>query len=130
MITSGLIGPRSSVARAFTIALLVGILAAFIASKIPVLGLPLAVGTPIALAVRAGLVRRERSRHLAEIAGVLLGSGGLFLFGALNTVAACQGTNDFCGNANVVPLFALALGMIVLGTLSTAGALRDHRARS
>lgn len=128
--TSGLIRPRSSLVGAFTVALLVGILAAFIASKVPVLGLPLAVGTPIALALRAAQVRSEGSRRLTEVAGVLLGSGGVFLFGALNTIAACQRTDDFCGNANVVPLFALALGMIVLGIVSSAGAVRDHRARS
>ena len=125
-----LMGLRSSVAPPFAIALLVGVLAAIITSKIPALGLPLAVGTPIALAVRTRLVRRETSRQLAEISGVLLGSGGIFLFGALNTVAACEGTDDFCGNANVVPLFALALGMIVLGILSSAGAVRDHGVRS
>lgn len=118
---------RASVGRSFVLALVVGLLAAYIAARIPVLGLPLALGTPIALTVRARLVDRDRSRMWAETGGVLLGSGGLFLFGAANTIVACEGTTDFCGNANVVPLLALAVAMIILGMIISAGTYRAIR---
>lgn len=41
-------------------------------------------------------------------AGLLLGLGTVFTYGVANTFLACEGTDDFCGNANIVPLIALA----------------------
>lgn len=55
----------------------------------------------------------------AGIAGVLVGAGAVFMFGALNTFAACAGTEDFCGNANIVPFLALALVTLTWGVVAS-----------
>jgi hypothetical protein len=69
-----------------------------------------------ALALRSVPLDRPVS---AGIAGFLLGVGAVLLFGALNTFAACAGTEDFCGNANIAPLFALALFTLACGALAS-----------
>lgn len=119
--------PRSSVARAFAVALVAGLVAGYIAARIPVLGLPFALAAPILLTVRAAREDQRSPQRFAEISGVLLGTGGVFLLGALNTVAACLPTSDFCGEANVAPLLALALVMLVLGFAGSAGAIWKGR---
>lgn len=116
--------PRRSVLRSFTIAVFVGVLAGLIASMLPVVGLPLAIGTPLVISVRAFVARPVERSYLAQAAGTLVGAGSIFLYGATNTVATCQRTDDFCGNANVLPLLGLALGMLALGGLGSAGLIR------
>ncbi|HEV8402357.1 MAG TPA: hypothetical protein VGQ31_04920, partial [Candidatus Limnocylindrales bacterium] len=53
-----------------------------------------------------------------SLAGGLVGAGAIFLFGTINTIAACSGTDDFCGNANVWPLGAFALLTIATGAVA------------
>ena len=61
-----------------------------------------------------------------QLAGTLVGAGAILLYGAINTVAACINTDDFCGNANVWPLGALAVVTIGAGaTATTVVALRS-----
>jgi len=55
----------------------------------------------------------------AGIAAFLLVVGAVLMFGALNTFAACAGTEDFCGNANIVPLFALASVTLAYGVFAS-----------
>lgn len=74
---------------------------------------------PLALLVSAkGLreVPRDRRRSAAG-AGILIGAGAVFTYGALNTFVACGTTEDFCGNANIVPLFAFALFTVTCGVV-------------
>ena len=54
------------------------------------------------------------------MAGTLIGAGAVLAYGAINTVAACINTDDFCGNANVWPLGAFALVTIGAGAIATA----------
>jgi hypothetical protein len=51
-------------------------------------------------------------RRAMLLAGAPVGAGTVFLYGVINTIAACVVTDDFCGNANVWPLAVLALAAI------------------
>jgi hypothetical protein len=55
----------------------------------------------------------------AGMAAFLLAVGAVLMFGALNTFVACVGTEDFCGNANIVPLFALASVTLAYGVFAS-----------
>ena len=77
--------------------------------------------------VRAKGDAAERPRHLSTAAGFLIGSGALFLYGSWNTISACTETSDFCGNANVVPLLAAAIGLLAVGFVVAAGAVVSAR---
>ena len=84
--------------------------------------MPIALAlVPLALLASAGALREvPLNRPLsAGIAGVLLGVGAVLMFGALNTFAACVGTEDFCGNTNIAPLFAFALITLTCGVLAS-----------
>jgi hypothetical protein len=92
------------------------------------LGLLAVALLPIALAlVPLGMLASARAlrevpidRPLsAGIAGYLLGIGAVLMFGALNTFVACTGSEDFCGNANIVPLFAFAFFTLMCGALAS-----------
>ncbi len=74
---------------------------------------------PLALLTGAKALREVPldRRRSAGSAGVLVGAGTVFMFGASNTVAACAGTEDFCGNTNIVPLLAFALLTLSCGVV-------------
>jgi hypothetical protein len=67
-----------------------------------------------------GVLRRADSSRLIQSAGTLVGVGVLLLYGVVNTVTACFETDDFCGNANVWPLGALALVTVGVGAVAAA----------
>jgi hypothetical protein len=81
------------------------------------------------LAVLVGTVlnvRRADASRSMQLAGTLVGAGAVLSYGAINTVAACINTADFCGNANVWPLGVLAVVTIGTGTVAAAvAALRS-----
>jgi hypothetical protein len=101
---------------AFVIGLVIGLLLGLISVVLAPVALVL---IPLALAVSATGLREvpRENRRSAGGAGVLIGAGAVLMFGALNTFTACAGTDDFCGNANIAPLFALALFTLVCGVL-------------
>lgn len=106
---------------------LVGIPAGFlvaIASIVyPALGLP--IGTAAVLAtVGVALFRPFGPRWIALIAGALLGAGGMYFLGVMNTIASCVETSDFCGQANVMPALGIAVALVVLGAIEARVALR------
>jgi hypothetical protein len=74
---------------------------------------------PLALLASAKALREVPlpTRRSAGIAGVLVGAGSVFMFGALNTFAACVGTEDFCGDANIEPFLAFALLTLTCGVV-------------
>jgi len=106
---------RSSATLAeFLVAVLIGVAIGLLASFIVVLSLALIVGA-LGLAL-VGLVQRNY-RRAALASGVLVGSGGLFLYGAITTIAACL--DDRCGAGNPWP-FAL-FAVIAVGVGSGVG---------
>ena len=85
----------------------------------PVLALVVSV-----MALRESPADIQRS---AGGAGLLLGLGAVFAYGVGNTFLACRGTDDFCGNANIVPLLALAVLTLACGIALTALAFLRSR---
>jgi hypothetical protein len=75
----------------------------------------------VLVAAVIGVLRHADSSRLIEFAGTLLGVGAFLVYGVINTVTACFDTDDFCGNANVWPLGALAL--VIVGTGAVAAAI-------
>ncbi len=60
-------------------------------------------------------------------AGTLLGAGAVFAYGSYNTISACSGTSDSCGNTNVTPLVILAAGSLIVGaTLAVVSVALDR----
>lgn len=76
-----------------------GVLLGLFTSLSPVVAL-IGVGL-VAVMTALGVRRRDNPARSVLLAGTLLGAGATLLFGAINTVAACMNTDDFCGQANV-----------------------------
>lgn len=115
---------RSSLAPRLLLGVATGLLLGLLTSLSPVTAIVaiLAVLVCTAMSVR----RRADPSRIMPWAGTLIGAGALLLFGAVNTVAACINSDDFCGNANVWPLGALAVVTIGAGAIATAvAALRS-----
>lgn len=107
--------------------LLVGVLLGLIALVLVPIALALVPLALLATAMALGEVPLDRPRS-AGSAGILVGAGAVFMFGALNTVAACAGTEDFCGNTNIVPLLAFALFTLTCGVVvSILTVVRSNR---
>lgn len=79
----------------------------------------LVLGAMTALAVRT----RDTNRGLA-LAGTLTGVGLVLLVAAANTVLQCSTSDNFCGNANVVPLAVYAGGLVAAGAAVTTHVVR------
>ncbi len=125
---------RSESARGFLTGLIVGAAGGLLTDLSPVVGLGLlAVGIVTALiTIRRVLAVRPRSLStsagfLIRFAGFLVGYGALFLFYSWNTISACAKTDDFCGNANVTPLLAAAIALLVAGFVIAVGAVVSAR---
>jgi hypothetical protein len=113
--------------RGFVAGLVGGAAAGFVTALMPVAGLVLLAIGVIAAIVGAITVPATRPKRLATAAGFLISSGGVFLYGSLNVISACQQTEDFCGDANVNPLLITAIVLLALGALSAGGALAIAR---
>jgi len=99
-----------------------GLLVGLLVSLSPVLVVVAVVALLIATVI--GIARDMHRSRSMFLAGALVGTGALFLYGVINTIAACSVTDDFCGNANVWPLAVLALATLgggVVGAVVVAG---------
>jgi hypothetical protein len=103
-----------------------GAVLAIVIGVLPASGYVLAPVLLVALAAIL-VLRPIRYSRLAGFGGVLVGAGALFLYGVVNTVVACARTSDFCGQANVLPLFAVAVVMLGTGGLVAAAASKHAR---
>jgi hypothetical protein len=75
------------------------------------------ISVPLFVSLSALRATPPDSRRSAAGAGVLVGVGAVFIDGAVNTFVACRATEDFCGDANPVPLLALALLTLACGVV-------------
>jgi apolipoprotein N-acyltransferase len=116
-----------SAARGFFVGLLAGTAVGLLTDVMPVVGLGLFAVGAFTVYIRAVANPEARHRGFATAAGFLIGLGALFLYGSWNTISACAKTDDFCGNANVVPLLAAAIALLVAGLLIAAGAVASAR---
>ena len=81
----------------------------------PLLGLSIAV-----IGLRGGFHGRSQA---AAGGGLLIGTGIVYLYGALNTLISCHG-QDVCGGASALPFLGLALFVLALGALVGVVAFR------
>ena len=95
-----------------------GLLIGLLTSLSPVI----AVVAILAMLVGAvmGILRHADLSRIIQLAGTLVGVGALLFYGVVNTVTACVDTDDFCGNANIWPLGALAVVTVCAGTVAAA----------
>ena len=110
--------PWGDVAVAVGVGALIGLLVSFL----PVVSIGLIVAVFV-LAV-AGLIRRD-SRSSALAAGALVGAGGVYVLGAINTTLACL--DGRCGGADPWPLALLAVAVFVFGLVTSALSLAGRR---
>jgi hypothetical protein len=119
--------PRTVAVRGFLAGLVVGLVCGLLAVIVPVMGFVLLVAGVVAALVSAWGNPVARMRGLSTTAGFFIAMGGLFLWGSWNTISACAQTDDFCGDANVVPLLGLAVALLVAGLVIGAGAVASLR---
>jgi uncharacterized membrane protein len=87
------------------------------------------IAPAVVLAFFATAVSRPiRYDRLASLGGVLVGAGAFFIYGIISTVAACIGTTDFCGRADVTPVTLVAASLLAMGCLVGLVASRRGRA--
>ena len=120
--TNCIASEHGNVARSLAMGFLVGVLLGLATSLFflmlfvaPVLGIVTA-----AVGLRARPPDLSRS---ATGAGVLLGSGGIYLLGAANTLVSCFGST-VCGGASALPFLAWAIALVAIGTFFAAVAFR------
>ena len=101
----------------FGLGLISGLVLGVFAALSPVITI-VVIGLLIPTAALGVRARADPIRSLA-LASALIGSGAVLLFFAANTVAACIGTDDFCGNANPWSLAAFAAASLGVGVAST-----------
>ncbi len=98
-----------------------GLLLGLLTSLSPVIAVVAILAVLVAAVI--GILRRADSSRIIQLAGTLVGIGALLVYGVVNTVTACFDTDDFCGNANVWPLGALALVTVGVGAVAAAMAV-------
>jgi hypothetical protein len=107
---------RSALVPRLLLGVATGLLLGLLTSLSPVIAvvaiLAVLVGTVM------GVVRRADSSRNIQLAGTLVGAGAFLFYGVVNTMTACFDTDDFCGNANVWPLGALAVVTVGAGTVT------------
>lgn len=106
---------ETSQIRGFATGILLGVFLGLFTSFVflliligPLLGLSMAV-----TGLRGGFDGRSRA---AAGGGLLIGMGGVYLYGVLNTLISCQG-QEVCGGTSALPFLGLALLVLALGVL-------------
>jgi hypothetical protein len=99
-----------------------GVVLALLMSLIPVA----AVLAICILVITTWIQLARRREQVAMLAGATLGSGLALLFLVTTTVQSCSQTSDFCGNANVVPLMALAAIALGSGLVASIATFRGE----
>jgi hypothetical protein len=97
----------------FLLGLAAGLLLGIFTAVLPVVAIVLVIALLVFTVARS--VSGARPDHAVALAGVLLGTGSVLLYGAVSTTLSCLNTRDFCGNANVWPLLALAVVCLLVG---------------
>ena len=106
----------------FWVAVGVGVLLGLLVSFLPVV--PIALIVAVLVLAAAGLIRRD-SRRSALAAGALVGSGGVYVYGAINTTVACL--DDRCGGADPWPLVLFVVAGFGSGLVTIALSLVGRR---
>lgn len=101
-----------------------GVLLGLLTSIAPVVSI-IAIG---ALVIATWIGLAVRRRRMASLSGTVLGSGLFLLWGAYTTIQSCSLTSNFCGDANVAPLIAVAVAGVGTGVFASIVSFRrPHR---
>lgn len=115
MTDTGTASSGGSMVRLFAVSLIVGVLLGIATSVLFLL----IIGVPL-LGIYIGAIGlRGEPRdvsYTAAGAGLLLGSGGVYLYGALNTLISCYGSS-VCGGASALPFLAWAVVIVTVGVV-------------
>jgi hypothetical protein len=109
----------------YVLGMATGVLLAVLTSFTPVVAI-LGIAALVA-ATWFALARGWPHERLAALGGTSLGAGIVLLYGAVSTVLSCSQTANFCGNANVLPLVALALGAVASGLFASIALVRTRQ---
>lgn len=111
--------------KLLTLGLLVGV-ALGIATSLLFLMIVAAPLLGIAISLAGWRANPTDLPRTAAGAGLLLGSGGVYLYGALNTLISCSGSS-VCGGASALPFLAWALAIVAIGVVMAALAFGRRR---
>ena len=95
----------------------VGVVVGLLTDIVPFLSVLLVIGLLVALPLSR--LRKGRNETTTALSGMLVGAGLVYLVFVVNTTVGCAGTSDFCGDANVAPLWILAIVTLGVGGLGT-----------
>ena len=109
---------RGPVAPRFVLGVATGLLLGILISVSPFAAIVAILAVLVGAVIGVG--RRADPSRTMLMAGTLVGAGAFLFYAAINTVAACLNTDDFCGNANVWPMGALAVVTVGAGVVVTA----------
>ena len=112
---------RSELAPRLLLGVATGLLLSLLTSLSPVIAIVAVLAVLVAVVI--GVLRRIDTSRIIGLAGTLIGVGAVLVYGVVNTVTACFDTDDFCGNANVWPLGALAVVTVGVGAVAAAVAI-------
>ena len=115
--------PRGQTVGRLAVGVGVGALLAVFASLMPVIA-TVSIGILIAATC---LAMARGSRQLPALAGIVLGTASVLLFGAMTTYVSCSQTANFCGNANPLPLLLFGVVAAVTGAAGSVIAVRRSR---
>ena len=114
------------------VALLLGLLLGAVLGVVGVsFAPPLVILMPVLAVVVSVTGLREipaDTQRSAGGAGLLLGIGAVLTYGVANTFLSCRGTDDFCGNANILALLALAASTVASGVVLSVVTFARSRA--
>lgn len=113
---------RSQIRGDFAVTVAIGVLVSLLVSVVPTVSVAVIV-TALAVAI-ASPFRADRRRGV-QAAGVLVGSGAFYLYGAINTTLACL--DNRCGNGNPLPLLLFALLSVGVGVATGASLITARR---
>jgi hypothetical protein len=108
---------RAQLVGRFTVGVGVGALLAILMSYAPVVAIA-GIGLLI-VATWVAIARGRGDVSAMSLAGIVLGSGLVLLYVSVTTIAACAGTDTFCGNANVMPLLVFAIAAVGSGLVAS-----------
>jgi len=103
----------------------IGVLVGLLTDLVPFLSVLVVIGVVVALLVVR--LRGDPGQAMPRLAGLLVGAGVVYLVFVVNTTVECAATADFCGDANVVPLWILTIVTLGAGGLGTIWARSSAR---
>ena len=102
-----------------------GVVLGLLTSLLPVVTIGLVA--VVVVATWISFLRGDKGDRHWSLAGLSLGSGGVLLYAAASTFQSCVRTDNFCGNANIAPLFAFALFGLASGVIASIVAFASRR---